>query len=170
MTYLPNLFTRKPLYVALAMATLSFAGMPTQASAQAAAPTAAPAATPPAQAGDSANAKKDDQAKKTDKDAKTLDAVVVTSFRQSVDQNMQDKRDANSIVEVINAQNIAQFPAKNIADALAHVPGVVITRESGEGKTVSIRGLAPELTLTELNGNYVASADTSENMLAGINV
>ena len=135
MTYLPNLFTRKPLYVALAMATLSFAGLPTPAAAQAAAPAPAPAAapTPPAQAGDSANAQKDDQTKKTDKDAKTLDAVVVTSFRQSVDQNMQDKRDSNSIVEVINAQNIAQFPAKNIADALAHVPGVVITRESGEG-------------------------------------
>ncbi|MGV7989048.1 TonB-dependent receptor plug domain-containing protein, partial [Mycobacterium kansasii] len=68
-----------------------------------------------------------------------------------------------------NAQNISQFPAKNIADALAHVPGVVITRESGEGKTVSIRGLAPELTLTELNGNYVASADTSAGLTRSFN-
>lgn len=173
MTYLPHVFTRKPLYVALAMATLSFGGclgLSDPAFAQTSAPSAAP---PPAQAIDSPAAKKDDQNKKTDKeksgDAKTLDAVVVTSFRQSVDQNMQDKRDSNSIVEVINAQNIAQFPAKNIADALAHVPGVVITRESGEGKTVSIRGLAPELTLTELNGNYVASADTSAGLSRSFN-
>ena len=178
MTYLPHVFTRKPLYVALTLATLSFGGclgIPAAAFAQTSAPAAAPAATP-AQTPDGAKAKKDDKDTKTDKDKKgtptdatNLQAVVVTSFRQSVDQNMQDKRDSNSIVEVINAQNIAQFPAKNIADALAHVPGVVITRESGEGKTVSIRGLAPELTLTELNGNYVASADTSAGLTRSFN-
>ena len=174
MTDLPYVSSRKPLYVALAMATLSFGGylgMPAVALAQAATPAATPTtASSPAQPTDGAAAKKDDKNKKTDKeDATTLGTVVVTSFRQSVDQNMQDKRDSNSIVEVINAQNIAQFPAKNIADALAHVPGVVITRESGEGKTVSIRGLAPELTLTELNGNYVASGDTSAGLSRSFN-
>ena len=107
MTYLPHVFTRKPLYAALAMATLSLGGslgLSMPAFAQTAAPTATP---PPAQAANGSAATKDDQNKKTDKeksgDAKTLDAVVVTSFRQSVDQNMQDKRDSNSIVEVINA-------------------------------------------------------------------
>jgi TonB-dependent receptor len=126
--------------------------------------------TPPAQTSDSAKAKKTATAKaEGTTNPTTLQTVVVTSFRQSINQNLQDKRDSNSIVEVINAQNIAQFPAKNIADALAHVPGVVITRESGEGKTVSIRGLAPELTLTELNGNYVASADTSASLTRSFN-
>ncbi|PWK88677.1 TonB-dependent receptor [Fulvimonas soli] len=175
MTHLPHVSARKPLYVALAAATLSFAGClaaPAPAFAQASAPAAAPA--PPAR--DGATAQKGDKDKKPDREKNgspanptTLQTVVVTSYRQSIDQNIQDKRDSNSIVEVINAQNIAQFPAKNIADALAHVPGVVITRESGEGKTVSIRGLAPELTLTELNGNYVASADTSAGLTRSFN-
>ncbi|WP_266157622.1 TonB-dependent receptor [Dyella silvatica] len=180
MTYLPHVFTHKPLYLALALATLSFGGclgMPAAAFAQAAAPAATPAITAPATpAPDSATARPGDKNKPADKDKKgnpadptNLQAVVVTSYRQSINQNMEDKRDSNSIVEVINAQNIAQFPAKNIADALAHVPGVVITRESGEGKTVSIRGLAPELTLTELNGNYVASGDTSAGLTRSFN-
>ncbi|MFC5581144.1 TonB-dependent receptor [Rhodanobacter terrae] len=180
MTYLPHVFTRKPLYAALASAILSFGGclgIPAVAFAQTSAPAATSTTTPaPASASDSAKAKEDDKDKKADKqktgDAThptTLQTVVVTSFRQSIDQNLQDKRNSNAIVEVINAQNIAQFPAKNIADALAHVPGVVITRESGEGKTVSIRGLAPELTLTELNGNYVASADTSAGLTRSFN-
>jgi TonB-dependent receptor len=171
-------FTRKPLYAALALATFSFGSAALPASvfaAQAPASASASAATPtPAQATDGAQEKTAD--KKADKkqsadpnNPTTLQTVEVTSFRQSVDQNMQDKRDSNSIVEVINAQNIAQFPAKNIADALAHVPGVVISRESGEGKTVSIRGLAPELTLTQLNGNYVASADTSAGLSRSFN-
>jgi TonB-dependent receptor len=176
MTHLPHVFTRKPLYAALAAATLSFGGclgMPgTAFAAPAAPPAAATTATPPQQQATGTNSSK---AKKTDKKQTAannpinLQTVIVSGYRQSIDQNLEDKRDSNSIVEVINAQNIAQFPAKNIADALAHVPGVVITRESGEGKTVSIRGLAPELTLTELNGNYVASADTSASLTRSFN-
>jgi len=172
MTYLPHVSTRKPLYAALTLAILGGClGAPAMAFAQQAPASAATPTTTSGQAADTATSKPADQktAKEKADDAKTLGTVVVTSFRQSVDQNMQDKRDSNSIVEVINAQNIAQFPAKNIADALAHVPGVVITRESGEGKTVSIRGLAPELTLTELNGNYVASADTSASLTRSFN-
>ena len=175
MTYLPPMFTRKPLCAALALATLSLGSAlvaPGAAFAQNAAPAAAPASSP-AQTTDGTSAAGDEGQKKEkpgdSKNPKTLQAVVVTSYRQSIDQNVIDKRDANSIVEVINAQNIAQFPAKNIADALAHVPGVVISRESGEGKTVSIRGLAPELTLTQLNGNYVASADTSAGLSRSFN-
>jgi TonB-dependent receptor len=170
MTHLPHLFQRKPLCAALAMATFSLAGMvamPSSAFAQATGPATAAA---PATQDATDTSKKDGKDKKTGEQGPTnLDTVVVTSYRQSIDQNVQDKRDANSIVEVINAQNIAQFPAKNIADALAHVPGVVISRESGEGKTVSIRGLAPELTLTQLNGNYVASADTSAGLTRSFN-
>ncbi|MDF4003279.1 TonB-dependent receptor plug domain-containing protein [Luteibacter sp. PPL552] len=143
MKHFSHMLKRKPLCAALAAATLSLAGyvtLPTSAFAQDAAPAAT---TDPAPA-----AKTTLKNDKTKNSPTNLDTVVVTSYRQSIDQNVLDKRDANSIVEVINAQNIAQFPAKNIADALAHVPGVVISRESGEGKTVSIRGLAPELTLT----------------------
>jgi len=174
MTYLPHMLTRKPLCAALALATLSLGGSliaPAPAFAQTAAAAATPAASP-AQTSDAQNATGEEAQKKGkpgDKNPTTLQTVVVTSYRQSIDQNVQDKRDSNSIVEVINAQNIAQFPAKNIADALAHVPGVVISRESGEGKTVSIRGLAPELTLTQLNGNYVASADTSAGLSRSFN-
>ncbi len=181
MSYLPHMLTRKPLYAAIATATLSLAGfaiVPATAFAQDAAPAAASTAATPATTQtdkDRQAADKEQQAADKDrqgnaaKSATKLDTVVVTSYRQSIDQNVLDKRDANSIVEVINAQNIAQFPAKNIADALAHVPGVVISRESGEGKTVSIRGLAPELTYTQLNGNYVASADTSAGLTRSFN-
>ncbi len=176
MTGLSNVATRKPLYAALALAIWSFGGG-APAIAYAAQPATTSTATPtPQTAGSTADTNQTDQRKATKKKATgspaaptQLQGVVVTGYRQSIDQNLQDKRDSNAIVEVINAQNIAQFPAKNIADALTHVPGVVITRESGEGKTVSIRGLAPELTLTELNGNYVASADTSASLTRSFN-
>jgi len=170
MSHLPQTLTRKPLVTALATATLSllgFLGTADVAFAQTAAPAASSTAAP-AQDADAATPV-DKDGKKKPNSTTNLETVTVTSYRQSIDQSVIEKRDANSIVEVINAQNIAQFPAKNIADALAHVPGVVISRESGEGKTVSIRGLAPELTYTQLNGNYVASADTSAGLTRSFN-
>jgi TonB-dependent receptor len=87
--------------------------------------------------------------------------VVVTGYRYSIEKSLDQKRDANSIVEVITAEDIGKFPDKNVADALQRVPGVIIDRSGGEGKNVSVRGLSSELTLTQLNGNYVATAESN---------
>jgi TonB-dependent receptor len=87
--------------------------------------------------------------------------VVVTGYRYSIEKSLDQKREANSIVEVITAEDIGKFPDKNVADALQRVPGVIIDRSGGEGKNVSVRGLSSELTLTELNGNYIATAESN---------
>ncbi len=87
--------------------------------------------------------------------------VHVTGFRYSIEKSLDQKRDANSIVEVVTAEDVGKFPDKNVADALQRVPGVVVTRSGGEGKNVSVRGLSSELTLTQLNGNYVATAESN---------
>ena len=86
------------------------------------------------------------------------DDIVVTGYRQSIEQSLQQKREANSFVEVITAEDVGKFPDKNVADALQRVPGVIISRDGGEGSRVSIRGLSSDLTLTQLNGNFIASA------------
>ena len=87
--------------------------------------------------------------------------VVVTGYRYAIEKSLDQKRSANSIVEVITAEDVGKFPDKNVADALQRVPGVVVTRSGGEGKNVSVRGLSSELTLTQLNGNYVATAESN---------
>ena len=84
--------------------------------------------------------------------------VVVTGYRASIESSLAQKRDANAFVDVITAEDVGKFPDKNVADALQRVPGVVIDRSGGEGSRVSIRGLAADLTLTELNGNFIAPA------------
>lgn len=93
--------------------------------------------------------------------ATSLDAVVVTGYRYAIEQSLDQKRNANAIVEVVTAEDVGKFPDKNVADALQRVPGVIVTRSGGEGKNVSVRGLSSELTLTQLNGNYVASAESN---------
>lgn len=96
-------------------------------------------------------------------------SIVVTGYRQSIKKSLQQKRDANAVVEVITAEDISKFPDKNVADALQRVPGVIISRDGGEGKYVSVRGLSPDLTLTLLNGNYVASSETNDEATRSFN-
>ncbi len=93
--------------------------------------------------------------------AKSQDTVVVTGYRYSIEQSLDQKRSANAIVEVVTAEDVGKFPDKNVADALQRVPGVIVNREGGEGKNVSVRGLSSELTLTQLNGNYIATAESN---------
>ncbi|SDQ32363.1 TonB-dependent receptor [Pseudoxanthomonas sp. CF125] len=93
--------------------------------------------------------------------ATDLDEVVVTGYRYSIEKSLDQKRNANAVVEVITAEDVGKFPDKNVADALQRVPGVIVTRDGGEGKNVSVRGLSSELTLTQLNGNYIATAESN---------
>lgn len=89
--------------------------------------------------------------------------IVVTGYRQSIEQSLSRKREANAFVDVITAEDVGKFPDKNVADSLQRVPGVIIDRDGGEGSRVSIRGLSSDLTLTQLNGNFIASADSGDD-------
>lgn len=92
----------------------------------------------------------------------TDNAIVVTGYRASIEQALEAKREANAFIDVITAEDIGKFPDKNVADSLQRVPGVIIDRDGGEGSRVSIRGLSSDLTLTQLNGNFIASATSGD--------
>jgi TonB-dependent receptor len=89
---------------------------------------------------------------------KQMEVIEVRGILASSAANLSIKRLSNSVVDAITAEDIGKFPDKNIADSLQRVPGVVITRSGGEGDSVSIRGLSPTLTFTQLNGNFIASS------------
>ncbi|QDH71676.1 TonB-dependent receptor [Marilutibacter alkalisoli] len=101
--------------------------------------------------------------------ATDLDAVTVTGYRYAIEKSLEQKRNANAIVDVITAEDVSKFPDKNVADALQRVPGVIITRDGGEGHRVQVRGLQPDLTLTQLNGNYIASSETNDEASRSFN-
>lgn len=81
-----------------------------------------------------------------------VEAVVVTGFRASLANALDVKRRENDLVDVIKAQDIADFPDLNLAESLQRVPGVSIDRDGGEGRTITVRGLGPDFTVVRLNG------------------
>ena len=71
-------------------------------------------------------------------DATTLDAVTVTGYRYAIEKSLEQKRDANAVVEVITAEDVGKFPDKNVADALQRVPGVIAGVREHVGSGVSL--------------------------------
>jgi iron complex outermembrane recepter protein len=91
--------------------------------------------------------------------------VVVTGMRASLQQSLNQKKNAESLVEVITAEDIGKMPDKNVADSLSRVAGVTTTSAGsaegsfGENEHVQMRGMLSQMTLTTLNGHTVSSGD-----------
>ncbi|HTN41995.1 MAG TPA: TonB-dependent receptor plug domain-containing protein, partial [Asticcacaulis sp.] len=70
--------------------------------------------------------------------------VVVTGFRKSLSDARAIKKRSDIQKDVIVAEDMAKFPELNLAESLQRLPGVQITREAGEGRRISLRGLGPD--------------------------
>ncbi len=93
----------------------------------------------------------------------TTDVIVVTGVRASLDRALSLKQDADTIVDGISAEDIADFPDSNIGESLQRIAGVTITRNNGEGELVSIRGLAPQFTKVTLNSLPVLAVAVNDD-------
>ncbi len=84
--------------------------------------------------------------------ASAVEEVIVTGYRQSLEQSLDAKRATAGAVDAIFAEDIADFPDTNLAESVQRVPGVAIDRVGGEGRQISIRGLSPEFSRVRING------------------
>ncbi|MEL7197804.1 MAG: TonB-dependent receptor [Pseudomonadota bacterium] len=85
-------------------------------------------------------------------------AIIVTGIRSSLESALNEKRNADSIIEVIQAEDIGKLPDQNLAEVLENVTGVQITRTAGVGTGVQIRGTNDNQVL--INGVKTVSAGT----------
>ncbi len=84
--------------------------------------------------------------------------IVVTGIRSSLQSALSEKRNAESLIEVIQAEDIGKLPDQNLAEVLENVTGVQITRTAGVGTGVQIRGTNDNQVL--INGVKTVSAGT----------
>lgn len=99
-----------------------------------------------------------------------LEEVVVTgSFRASLANALNTKRTSANNVDAIVAEDMGKMPDLNLAESLQRVPGVAITREGGEGRNITVRGLGPSFSATTLNGMEVPSSTGGLDSSGGVN-
>ncbi len=92
------------------------------------------------------------------------DVVIATGIRQALETALIEKRESDSLIEVILAEDIGKLPDQNLAEVLENVTGIQITRQTGIGTGVQIRG-ADENRI-EINGVTTVGSGTGRN---GIN-
>lgn len=108
-----------------------------------------------AQTADSAQPPADQPQPATAQEATELDTIVVTGIRGSLTSAMNNKRNAQGVVDGIVAEDIGKFPDTNLAESMQRITGVSIDRVNGEGSKVTVRGVGPDYNLVLLNGRQM---------------
>jgi TonB-dependent receptor len=114
-------------------------------------------------------------------------AIVVTGIRQSLQNSQNIKRNSDTVVDVITAQDIGALPDRSVTEALQRVPGVTMNRFAGandpdhfsaEGSGVVVRGLtyvrsefnARDTFSTGVYGQAINFQDVPAELLGSVEV
>ncbi|MEL6877590.1 MAG: TonB-dependent receptor [Pseudomonadota bacterium] len=107
----------------------------------------------------------DQEAEAAEAPADDENTIIVTGFRASLENAQNIKRDADTFVDAVTAEDIGALPDRSVAETLQRIPGITIgrfekttdpDRFSVEGTGVIIRGLP--FARSELNGRDIFSA------------
>ncbi len=116
-------------------------------------------------AGHGAQAQDQTQTTETEAAGETETEIVVTGIAQSLANSQNIKRDADTVVDAITAEDIGALPDRSVTEALQRVPGIAINRFAGsndpdhfsvEGSGVTVRGLT--FVRSEFNGRSAFAA------------
>lgn len=94
----------------------------------------------------------------------TVEEVVVTGYAKSIQNALDVKRNADTVVQAISAADIGGLPDVSIADALGRVPSITVTRSGGQASTIQIRGMGEGFVFSTLNGREQVSPNGTRAM------
>lgn len=90
--------------------------------------------------------------------------ITVTGIRGAIESAISVKKNADSIVESVNAEDIGKLPDTSIAESIARLPGLSAQRVAGRAQVISVRGLSPDFATTLLNGRELVSTGDNRSV------
>lgn len=90
-----------------------------------------------------------------------LERIEVIGQAASIDNALREQKNSDNIKSVVHADGVGQLPDDNAAEALQRIPGLSVERDQGEGRFVSVRGIAPDLNSVTINGTLVPAPEGS---------
>ena len=93
-----------------------------------------------------------------------VETVVVTGVRAAIESAIALKKDAETIVEAVSAEDIGKLPDNSIAESIARLPGLTAQRLDGRAQNISIRGMAGDFSTTLLNGRQQVSSGDNRSV------
>ena len=92
------------------------------------------------------------------------EVVTITGIRRGIESAISVKKNSDSIVESISAEDIGKLPDSSIAESIARLPGVTAQRVNGRATEISIRGLSGDFANTLLNGREQVSTGNNRSV------
>lgn len=93
-----------------------------------------------------------------------LSTVTVTGIRRGIEDAISVKKNSDSIVESISAEDIGKLPDISIAESIARLPGLTAQRTQGRAQQISIRGMSPDFSTALLNGREQVTTGDSRGV------
>jgi len=88
-----------------------------------------------------------------------MEEIVVYGQRAAQNKALDEYRSADSITNFIAADDMGQFVDQNVAESLQRLPGISISRDQGEGRFVSVRGIDAGLSTVTINGMRIGTPE-----------
>lgn len=105
--------------------------------------------------------------------------IVVTGFRAALRSATAKKKNSETVIESVSAEDIGKLPDNGIGESIARLPGISAQRNAGRANIISIRGFGPDFSSTTLNGRQQTTTNDSRavefdqypsEILAGVDV
>lgn len=99
------------------------------------------------------------QAQETAPAGEVDEIVVYGSIVSAQGAAIEEKRNADSIIDVVSADSVGRFPDQNSAAALSRLPAVAVQRDQGQERYVQVRGAPNRYVAVSIDGVPVIGVD-----------
>ena len=101
-----------------------------------------------------------------------IEEILVVGVRPSLELALNNKRNADSIMDGIAAEGIGKFPDLNLAESLQRVTGVQLDTSGPGGERregqIAVRGLPNTFSKTTVNGQTLATPNFFSGFAFGV--
>jgi TonB-dependent receptor len=94
-----------------------------------------------------------------------IEEVVSVGSRASVKSGLDKQKESNQLVSIVDSDAIGDFPDETAAEAVRRLSGVSVENDQGEGRYVTLRGMAGGLNAVSMNGALVPSPEGGRKVL-----
>ena len=91
--------------------------------------------------------------------AAQMETIMVFGQREAANRALGLYRESDAVANYISADDMGQFVDQNVAESLQRLPGLTISRDQGEGRFVSVRGVSAGLSTVTINGMRIGTPE-----------
>ena len=97
--------------------------------------------------------------------AASMEEVLVVGTRATLKNAVDQQRDAQNIISVVDSDALGNFPDSTAADAMRRLSGIAVENDQGEGRYVTIRGLSSDLNSVAVNGASMVAPENGRSVI-----